>query len=111
MPRNYKVYLEDILDAVANIEKYTKGLSFKEFRVNMLVRDAVVKNLEVIGEAVKNLPEQVKQKIPGVNWRSIAGLRDILIHRYFEVDAEIMWDVIKNELPDLKSRISSSLAK
>jgi uncharacterized protein with HEPN domain len=111
MPRNYQVYFEDILNAITNIEKYTEGLSFKEFSVNSLVRDAVIRNLEVIGEAVKDLPEEVRQKIPGVNWRRIAGLRDILIHRYFEVDVEIMWDVIRSELPVLKSSISASLTK
>jgi uncharacterized protein with HEPN domain len=111
MPRNYQVYFEDILNAITNIEKYTEGLSFKEFSVNSLVRDAVIRNLEVIGEAVKDLPEEVRRKIPGVNWRRIAGLRDILIHRYFEVDVEIMWDVIRSELPVLKSSISASLTK
>jgi uncharacterized protein with HEPN domain len=111
MPRNYKVYFEDIVDAIENVENYTEGLGFEEFRVNRLVKDAVIRNLEVVCEAVKNLPEAVRENIPEVNWRRISGLRDILIHRYFEVDTELIWDVVKNELPHLKSRISALLVK
>lgn len=105
MQRNYKVYFEDILAAIANIEEYTKNLSFDEFEKNRLVRDAVIRNLEVIGEAAKNIPERIKEQRPEIEWREIAGLRDILIHKYFEVNVRILWDIIKNKLPDLKDKI------
>jgi uncharacterized protein with HEPN domain len=111
MRRTYKVYFKDIVDAIQNIEEYTRGFGYEEFRVNKLVKDAVIRNLEVIGEAVKNLPEEVGQKFPETNWRKIAGLRDILIHRYFEVDTELIWDIVKNELPNLKAKVSAILAK
>jgi len=73
-----------------------------------LVRDAVIRNLEIIGEAAKNIPKSIKEKYPDIKWRELAGLRDILIHRYFEVNIRILWDIIKNKLPDLKRKVAKS---
>ena len=76
--------------------------SFEDFTKDRKTMDAVVRNLEIIGEAVKNIPEEIRSKHPGENWKKIAGLRDILIHEYFGVDAEIIWDVVQNKITKLE---------
>jgi len=95
MPRDSSVYLEDILQAAARIHKYVGSRSLEEFRQDTMAVDAVVRNLEVIGEAVKRLPEAMRRDCPAIEWKKIAGLRDILIHAYFWIDVEIIWDVIQ----------------
>jgi len=109
MPKNYRVYLEDIMEAITKIEKYMGNLIFEEFRKNELVIDAVIRNLEIIGEAVKRMPKEVKEKAPDIEWKKVAGLRDVLIHEYFGVDLEILWDIVKNKLPELKRKVSQLL--
>ena len=110
MPRDYKVYLEDILQAVAKIRKFTNGLSRESLAEDDKTLDAVIRNLEVIGEAVKKIPEDTRSKFPEVEWKKIGGLRDILIHEYFGIDTVIVWDIIQNKLPTLKnkSKVSSN---
>ncbi|MDP2912306.1 MAG: DUF86 domain-containing protein [Candidatus Omnitrophota bacterium] len=107
--RDYKLYLDDISLAIKKIEKYTKGLSLKKLKKDDLVVDGVVRNLEIIGEAVKNIPSHIKDKHPDVEWKKISGLRDILAHEYFGIDLEILWDIIKNKFPDFKKEISRLL--
>ena len=111
MPREFKAYLKDILRAINKINKYTENISFEEFRNNELIQDGVVRNLEIIGEATKNIPESIKKDNPDIEWRKIAGLRDILIHVYFGIDTEIIWDIVKNKVPELKEKIEYILAK
>ena len=103
--RDYKQQLDDIHLAIRKIEKYTKDLSLQKFKNNDLVIDAVVRNLEVIGEASKKIPPEIKATTPGIEWKKIAGLRDILIHEYFGVDVEILWDIIENKMPELKKAV------
>ncbi len=102
MQRELNTYLSDIIDAIRKIEKYTTDLCFNDFIEDELVQDGVVRNLEVIGEAVKKIPEDVRRDKPQIDWRKVAGLRDILIHEYFAVDFEIIWDVVKNKIPELR---------
>jgi len=106
MPKEYLVYLQDILDAIIKIEKYTKQLSFEEFKENTLVSDAVMRNLEIIGEATKKISKEIRDDYNEVEWKKIAGLRDILIHAYSGIDFDIIWDIVKNKLPILKSSIN-----
>jgi uncharacterized protein with HEPN domain len=105
MPRDYKVYLEDILQAISRIREYTAGLSAAAFAVDAKTLDAVVRNLEVIGEAARALPEAIRSQHPEVDWKKTVGLRNILIHQYFGVDSEIIWDIIQNKLPALEEQI------
>ena len=92
------------------IEKYTESINFEEFRNSELIQDGVVRNLEIIGEAVKNIPEDIKRNNPDVEWRKIAGLRDILVHAYFGIDVEVVWDIVKNKVPELKGKIEKILS-
>lgn len=98
MQRGYKVYMDDIIVSIKNIEEYTKGMSYKEFAANKLVCDAVIRNLEIVGEAVKNISSEIKAINKDIEWRKIAGLRDMLAHEYFGVDLKIVWDVVTNKL-------------
>jgi uncharacterized protein with HEPN domain len=105
MPRRYKVYLCDILESIEKIQTYTKAMDFEAFRTNALVIDGVVRNLEIIGEAAKKIPLSVRRNTPHIEWKKIAGLRDILIHEYFAVNLKIIWGLIDKKLPILYKQI------
>jgi len=109
MPRDSRVYLEDILESTRKIMAYTGSLSKAAFLEDEKTFDAVVRNLEVIGEAVKKLPEDLRAEHAAVEWKKIAGLRDILIHEYFGLDAEIVWDIVKNKVPPLDREVRAML--
>ncbi len=102
MPRDYRVFLEDVLEAIGKIRVYTQGLSLQAFTADSKTFDAVIRNLEIIGEAVKQIPDDVRSQSPEVEWKRIGRLRDLLIHQYFGVDAEIIWDIIQNKLNALE---------
>jgi uncharacterized protein with HEPN domain len=111
MPRDYKVYLLDVLEAIANVAEFVGTMSRQEFAGDKKTLHAVVRNLEVIGEAIKALPPEVRTQHPQVPWQRIAGLRDILIHQYFGIDVDIVWNIIVDKLPELKEQIQAILAE
>jgi uncharacterized protein with HEPN domain len=111
MPRDYKVSLDDVLEAIERIAAYTAGMDQDQFRTDSKTVDAVVRNLEIIGEAVKNIPPEIRALYPDLPWSKMAGMRDILIHAYFNVDIEIVWDVVQNKLAELKATVRALLAE
>ena len=102
MPRDYKQHLEDILQAVKSITDYTQGMDFEEFQKDRKTQDAVIRNLEVIGEAARAVPQKIREKAGENEWQKIVALRNILIHEYFGVNLNIIWDVIQNKLQTLE---------
>jgi uncharacterized protein with HEPN domain len=108
-PREWRLRVEDILEAIARIQRYIEGLTFEEFQADQKTVDAVVRNLEIIGEAVRHLSAS-QQGLPGETpWADIAGMRNILIHEYFGVDLKIIWHTIVEDLPKLKVQVRGLL--
>ena len=105
MKRRLKLFIEDILESIKLIEKYLGNTSKENLDNNQKLKDSIVRRLEIIGEAVKNIPDNFRKKYPEVPWKKIAGLRDIIIHTYFSIDLDITWDIIKKDLPDLKEKM------
>jgi uncharacterized protein with HEPN domain len=102
LKRTHSLYLNDINEAIERIEGYVKDLTFEEFSKNMLIIDAVVRNFEIIDEATKHIPTEMKKDHPVIKWKEMAGMRDKLAHEYFGVNIEILWKTAKNRLPTLK---------
>ena len=111
MKKDPKIFLQNILNSIEEIEKSTKNLSPKEFFAATIIQDAVIRRLEIVGEATKNLPQSFCSKHPSVKWKRLAGLRDVLIHDYFGVDIGLVWRVVKQDVPELKTEITALLQK
>jgi uncharacterized protein with HEPN domain len=103
MPRDHKVYLDDILTAIDKIHRYvsTPASSLEDALKDEKTFDAVIRNLEIIGEAVKKIPDEIKTKHPAIELKKISGLRDVLVHEYYGVDSEIISDILNKKLPSL----------
>jgi len=104
--RNYKLYLSDIKESINKIQEYTKDFSEEEFKENPQVQDAVIRRMEIIGEAIKNVPMSVRNVNPLIPWKEMADFKNLLIHSYFEVSTNRIWRVIKNDLPKIKESLS-----
>ncbi len=102
MKRSDKLFLEDILECIDRIECYTKDLCYGDFVEKQMVIDAVVRNLEIIGEASKNIKEDTRKEYKSIPWNRMIGLRNIIAHGYFGVDLSIVWKIITKNLPDTK---------
>ena len=101
-----RIFLDDILLAIAKIDDYTASLSEAEFKQKDIAVDAVLRNLEVIGEAARNIPKPLRQQYSHIPWQRIVGLRNVVIHAYFNVDLDIVWQIIKVNLPAVKGDIT-----
>jgi len=105
MSRDNRLRLLDILDAIDRIVSYVEGMDCKAFSADRKTQDAVIRNVEIIGEAARSLPVDFRESHPDVPWDEIVAMRNVLVHQYFGVLADVVWDVIQNELPTLRSQI------
>ena len=105
MTRSLYLFISDILNGIKNVESFLKNISKEDFIKDIEKQSAIVRQLEIIGEATKNIPNSFREKYPEISWKKIAGLRDIITHAYFNIDLNITWDIIKKDLPNLKEQI------
>lgn len=108
--RDHKLYLQDIINAIESIDKFVAGMDIERFQADDKTNSAVIRKLEIIGEAAKQVPTQTRESYPHVPWKEMAGMRDRLIHSYFGVDYELVWTTIKNRLPETKAELKQILA-
>lgn len=111
MSRDVNLFLEDMQVACEKVIRYVKDLTQTQFLKDEKTYDAVVRNLTIIGEAVKNLPQKIRELHPSIEWRKIAGFRDIAVHDYFGIDEDILWDIIQNEIPYLLTQLNQIIIK
>lgn len=107
MSRHSQLRVLDILDAMDRIASYIEGMSYESFLADRKTQDAVIRNVEIIGEAARSLPEDFTQRHEDIPWSDLVGMRNVLVHQYFGILPEVVWDVIKNELPVLREQIAS----
>ena len=107
--RDYRLYLKDILAAMLDAQEFVEGMNFDAFAADDKTASAVVRKLEIVGEATKNVPETIRQKYPQVPWRQMAGMRDRLIHGYYDVNYSVVWEVVTKLIPPLQPIIQQIL--
>lgn len=110
MNKDPQVFLKHILESIEWIEKDTKGMSKEDFLKNVPIQDAVVRRIEIIGEAIRNLPPELKKENKDVSWQDIMDMRNKIIHEYFGVDLELVWEVVKKDVPMLKDQVNEIMS-
>ena len=106
MKRDYGDFIQDIFDSINDVGNFIEGMDFEDFVKDKKTIYSVVRAIEIIGEATKNVPEQIRKKYPDIPWKKIVGMRDRLVHGYFGVDLEILWETAKEDVPQLKVPVS-----
>ncbi len=106
MSRDNRFRLQDILDAIDRISSYVEGITYEDFLADRKTQDAVTRNVEIIGEAARSLSEQFKQEHSSIPWQDIVDMRNVIVHHYFGILPDVVWDVIENELPSLRSQLA-----
>ena len=109
MSRNYSLYLQDILVAIDRIDSYLEGVTREAFETEQMRLDAVIRNLQIIGEAINRIPHSIREEYPQVPWQEIVAFRNRVTHVYFNLDIDIVWNVVRRELPTLKTQIQAIL--
>jgi len=109
MRRDYSLFLKDIIQAMEAIEKFVEGMEFEELVEDDKTSSAVIRKFEILGEAARNIPDWMREKYPLIPWKRMVGMRDRLIHGYFGIDYELVWDAIKVEIPRIKSELEKIL--
>lgn len=107
--RDYRDYLQDIVNAIEDVASFTKDMSYRDFLTDQKTKNAVIRSFEIIGEATKNLPDSIRKMDASIPWKRMAGMRDKIIHEYFGVDYQIVWKTAKRTLPKLRTRIADIL--
>ncbi len=111
MPRDFRLYLQDILDAIAKVERYSADLDLEQFKRDELHIDGINMNLIIIGEAANAVPDEIQQRYPQIDWRNVIGLRNAIAHEYFRLNLDRIWNIIEVELPELKQQIQDLIAQ
>lgn len=109
MKKDDTIYLQHVLDAIDTVEEYLQGIDETKFKATRLLQDGTIRQIEIIGEAVKYVSKDIRKTYPEIPWQDIAGMRDKLIHHYFGVDIEKVWDTAQEDLPVLKEQITGIL--
>lgn len=108
--RDVRLFVAGMLEGIARIERYTAGLDLEGFAADERTVDAVVRNLEIIGEAARQIPEAIRERYPDIPWRRVIGFRNIVVHEYFAVDVGIIWTIVRENLPALKTKLRQMLS-
>ena len=109
--REWKLFLHDAEKSINRIIEYTEGMGKERFFQDYKTFDAVMRNLTIIGEAIKHIPQDIRGKYKEIEWKKISGLRDIIVHGYFGIDEDIIWDVVENKIHELKAQIEALIKK